>query len=197
MFVTYPCADDKIMNVAVFHKTREHHRDADDWNSPAKVEDTLATLEEGFHPAWSAIAKNADDMRCFTVSKRGTLNRMHNGKAVLIGDSSDPQLPSHAHGRSKASRPAQHLNSCSATSTLLILWKRGWRCSTSFVCHVHTPLSCSQTPCSTSMRVPQIWSSAFASTTKDYCYRPRLSSSVKMSETFSSRMMPSRRRRRL
>lgn len=41
MYVTYPCRDDRVMNIAVFHPTKPHQVDAEDWNSPTTIEDVL------------------------------------------------------------------------------------------------------------------------------------------------------------
>ncbi|KAK5129000.1 hypothetical protein LTR85_000333 [Meristemomyces frigidus] len=97
MFITYPCSNDQVMNFAVFHPTKPHQVDAEDWNSPATVEDVLEVLE-GFHPAWHAIAKEADAMKCYTVGHRDMIPRMTNGKAAIIGDAAHPMQPTHAQG---------------------------------------------------------------------------------------------------
>lgn len=99
LYMTYPCRDDKLMNFACIHSTKPHQVDAEDWNSPATVEDVLELLAD-FHPAFSALVKHADTMKCYTVGHRDTLPRMARGKALLIGDSAHPMLPTHAQGGS-------------------------------------------------------------------------------------------------
>ena len=98
MLVTYPCRSDEIMNVALFHTTRTDQRDKDDWNSPASVEDMLDQLKVGFHPAWSALFKQADSANCYTVNHRDPVPRMVRGKVALIGDAAHPMQPTHAQG---------------------------------------------------------------------------------------------------
>ncbi|KAK4548334.1 hypothetical protein LTR36_010204 [Oleoguttula mirabilis] len=97
MYITYPCRNGELMNIAVFHPTKPHQIDAEDWNSPATVEDVLEVLE-GFHPAWHAIAKHADTMHCYTVGHRGMIPCMTKGKAAIIGDAGHPMQPTHAQG---------------------------------------------------------------------------------------------------
>lgn len=62
MLVTYPCRNDEVMNVALFHTTREEQKDRHDWNSPATVEDALLELKD-FHPAWQGVIRHADFMK--------------------------------------------------------------------------------------------------------------------------------------
>jgi salicylate hydroxylase len=84
-FMTYPCRHDKQMNFAVFHNTKPHQVDAEDWNSPATVEDCMEVVEH-FHPSWKAIVTHAENMVCYTVGRRDILPRFVNGKVVMIGE---------------------------------------------------------------------------------------------------------------
>ena len=97
-FMTYPCGNNEMMNVAVFHRTREDQQDAHDWNSQACVDDVLLQIREGFHPAWSALIKLADSVKLFNVSVRDPLPRYSRGKAVLIGDAAHAMQPTHGQG---------------------------------------------------------------------------------------------------
>lgn len=95
--VTYPCRADTVMNLAIFHTTRPHQRDANDWNSSAITEDVLAMLD-GFHPVWRAIVAKADNMKVYTLSHRPSISRMIRGKTLVIGDAAHPMMPTHAQG---------------------------------------------------------------------------------------------------
>lgn len=97
LYITYPCRDNDLMNFAVFHPTKPHQVDAEDWNSPATIEDVLEVLE-GFHPAWHAIAKHADTMNCYTIGHRDMISRMSKDKAAIIGDAAHPMQATHAQG---------------------------------------------------------------------------------------------------
>lgn len=95
--VTYTCRRDELLNVAIFHNMRPHEKDARDWNSGATVEDSLEVLE-GFHPAWNAIASNADFVKVYTVDHRAEVSTITRGHAVIIGDAAHPMMPTHAQG---------------------------------------------------------------------------------------------------
>ncbi|CZT25531.1 related to salicylate 1-monooxygenase [Ramularia collo-cygni] len=96
--MTYPCRNDKILNVAIFHDTRANHQDDQGWNSPATLEEVLEVLD-GLHPAWKAIVKHAGDgMKCFPIAQREALPRFNCGRAVVIGDAAHCMQPVHAQG---------------------------------------------------------------------------------------------------
>ena len=100
MVMTYPCAGDQIMNVAVFHTTRPGHEDDEGWSSPATKAEVLSVLQD-MHPIWSAIveaAESDDDFKCFPIKFRDTIPRYNNGRAILIGDAAHPFQPTHAQG---------------------------------------------------------------------------------------------------
>jgi salicylate hydroxylase len=48
-------------------------------------------------------------MKCFTVSRRDMVDRMHRGKAVSVGDSAHPMQPTHASGAAMALESAAAL----------------------------------------------------------------------------------------
>lgn len=85
LLVTYPCRSETEMNVAIFHSTRPHQADAEDWNSPATVQGAVDALE-GYHPAWRKLVGHAESIKCYTVGHRDVLPRMTRGRAVIIGD---------------------------------------------------------------------------------------------------------------
>lgn len=95
MVVTYPCRSNKVLNIAVFHRSRESDQEGDDWNAQADVED-VASWVANFHPFWKALVRSAgpNDWKCFPVSKRDPLQQVVRGKAVVIGDA--------AHGECRA-----------------------------------------------------------------------------------------------
>ncbi|KAK6413631.1 hypothetical protein LTR81_012424 [Elasticomyces elasticus] len=98
-FVTYPCRNDEVCNLAIFHDTKPHQANKEHWNSPATVDDALELLD-GCHPAWPALVRHADSMNCYVVGRRDVIPRMTNGKVVLIGDAAHPMQPTHAQGGS-------------------------------------------------------------------------------------------------
>lgn len=94
LWVCYPCRNNTVMNVAVFHPTREDQKDKLDWNSPASVKDVVDQLNKGgFHPAWEAFIRHADEMKCYTVGVRALPPTMAKGKVVAIGDAAHSMLP--------------------------------------------------------------------------------------------------------
>jgi len=95
--MTYPCRSGTEMNFACFHATKPHQHDAEDWNSPATVEDVLGVLD-GFHPVLKAVVKCADTMKCYVVGHSEPLPKFNNGKVVVIGDTAHPMQPTHAQG---------------------------------------------------------------------------------------------------
>jgi len=110
-FVSYPCRADKVLNVAVFHDTKPHQADAEDWNSPARIEDVLEVLE-GCHPVWAGIIRHAERVNCFTLGARDAASRMNSGNVVMVGDAAHHMQPTHAGGMSPPSlssaRPHSH-----------------------------------------------------------------------------------------
>ena len=93
MMATYPCRNDEIMNIAIFHSTKPRQADDGSWNAHATVADAIETLKEGFHPVWTAMLNHADEVKCYTVSHRDVIPRMNNGRAVVVGDAAHPMAP--------------------------------------------------------------------------------------------------------
>lgn len=92
MIMMYPCANDSIMNIAVFHTTRPGHEHDEGWTSPATKADVLSVLQD-VHPFWRAIveaAESDDDFKCFPIKLRAPIPRYNNGRAILIGDAAHP-----------------------------------------------------------------------------------------------------------
>ena len=106
--IAYPCRSDKLMNVAVFDRPREDKIEKDDWNSPASVEDALEPIED-FNENFKDLVRCADNMKAFSLSERDPLPRYMNGRAVLIGDSAHPMLPTLAGGGSTSLEDAATL----------------------------------------------------------------------------------------
>ncbi|EMF16641.1 FAD/NAD(P)-binding domain-containing protein, partial [Sphaerulina musiva SO2202] len=100
MIMMYPCANDSIMNIAVFHTTRPGHEHDEGWTSPATKADVLSVLQD-VHPFWRAIveaAESDDDFKCFPIKLRAPIPRYNNGRAILIGDAAHPFQPTYAQG---------------------------------------------------------------------------------------------------
>jgi len=98
MCITYPCRGGDILNLAIFHRSKEDKAASkDDWNSPATVQDAVDVLT-GMHPAWTALTKCADYMKFFSLYTRDPAPTMTCGKAVVIGDAAHPMMPTHAQG---------------------------------------------------------------------------------------------------
>jgi len=97
--VTYPCRSETLLNWAVLHDTKEKDESADDknWNNSATPEEVLETLE-CFHPAWRELCTKIEKPKYFKVMYHEPLERICRGKAVLIGDSAHPMLPTHGQG---------------------------------------------------------------------------------------------------
>jgi salicylate hydroxylase len=106
--IAYPCRSGKLMNVAVFDRPRGNRIEKDDWNSPASVEDALEPIED-FNESFKALVRCADSMKAFSLSEREPLSRYVNGRAVLIGDSAHPMLPTLAGGGSTSLEDATTL----------------------------------------------------------------------------------------
>jgi salicylate hydroxylase len=108
LFLSYPCRDNTVLNVALFHETIKHQEDTNDWNSHASVEDALGILAD-FHPVWRSIVGKADFMNVYTVRHGIDCPRLVKGKAIVIGDAAHPMLPSYAQGGAMALEDAASL----------------------------------------------------------------------------------------
>jgi salicylate hydroxylase len=97
--IAYPCRSGTLMNVAVFDRPREDRVERDDWNSPAAIEDALQPIDD-FNESFKVLVRCADNMKAFSLSERDPLPKYINGRAVLIGDSAHPMLPTLAGGGS-------------------------------------------------------------------------------------------------
>lgn len=100
MVVTYPCRDNKILNVLAVSRSLATHGTSEqeiikDWNYPATHED-LEKVLDGFHPHVKKAFLKAPEVKVYTQMKRQPLNRMTKGKTVLIGDACHPMLLTHA-----------------------------------------------------------------------------------------------------
>ncbi|KAI5360879.1 putative apoptosis regulator, Bcl-2 protein, BH4 [Septoria linicola] len=99
--IAYPCRRDTLMNIAIFHRMQPEERRLSDWDSPTTIDQALSGLE-GFHPAFRAMVRCAEDMRVYTVLQRDPLPNYVNGRVVMIGDAAHPMLPALAGGGSTA-----------------------------------------------------------------------------------------------
>lgn len=108
LLFTYPCRDNQVLNLVLFHNTNKHQEDADDWNSEASVEDALKVLER-YHPVWHSLISKADVMKVYTVGYRAECPRLVRGKAIVIGDAAHPMLPTYAQGGAMALEDAASL----------------------------------------------------------------------------------------
>ncbi|KAF2100650.1 FAD/NAD(P)-binding domain-containing protein [Rhizodiscina lignyota] len=110
-FVTYPCRDDKLMNIAIFHPTRPHLKSAEGkllcWSAPATLEDVDDVISD-FHPVWRAIASKADSYNVYRVEHRNEVNQMVNGRACIIGDAAHAMMPSKAPSEAARFSVAKH-----------------------------------------------------------------------------------------
>jgi len=109
--VTYPCRNDTLMNFAMFHKTLPSHNRRDsafDWNAGADLEDAKRLVED-WHPAWKALTAMADGLKVYSVAHRPEIDKMHNGKTIIVGDAAHPMMPTHAQGGSMAIEDAAAL----------------------------------------------------------------------------------------
>ena len=113
MVVTYPCRDNKILNVLAVCRSLATHGTSEqeiikDWNYPASHED-LEKVLDGFHPHVKKAFLKAPEVKVYTQMKRQPLNRMTKGKVVLIGDACHPMLLTHAQGVSSSIEDAAAL----------------------------------------------------------------------------------------
>lgn len=97
--VTYPCRNGELMNIAVFHPTREHLKDAREWSHPATKEDVLEVMK-GWPDVWRNIINAADDdgIKVYRVEQRESISTLVNGKTILVGDAAHGMLPTYAQG---------------------------------------------------------------------------------------------------
>ncbi|KAI0145397.1 hypothetical protein GGR57DRAFT_494578 [Xylariaceae sp. FL1272] len=78
--VTYPCRNNKTLNIVLRHTTQPRDKNKEDWNSPASVEDVLELLKN-HNPLLTEIIKKATDI-----------------KIHKLGDAAHTMLPTHAQG---------------------------------------------------------------------------------------------------
>ncbi|QIW99745.1 hypothetical protein AMS68_005263 [Peltaster fructicola] len=108
LLFTYECRLNEWLNVAIIgHQSAN----VDDWNAPVSMDDVLSVLQDGFNPAWSAIAKCAgpNEWKGFPISSRDPLDRLYKDKVVLVGDAGHAMLPTHAQGATMALEDAAAL----------------------------------------------------------------------------------------
>jgi salicylate hydroxylase len=113
MVVTYPCRDNKILNVLAVCRSLATHGTSEqevikDWNYPATHED-LEKVLDGFHPTVKKAFLKAPEVKVYTQMKRAPLKKMTRGKTVLIGDACHPMLLTHAQGVSSSIEDAAAL----------------------------------------------------------------------------------------
>lgn len=101
--MTYPCRGGQLLNFAVLHVTKTQDKDKDDqaWNLPATLDDVLDCLKSK-DPVWTEMAKLSPDVKFFRIMTHAPVKTMVKGKAVLIGDSAHPMLPTHGQGSAMA-----------------------------------------------------------------------------------------------
>ncbi|WZH45921.1 Salicylate 1-monooxygenase [Fusarium acuminatum] len=95
--VTYPCRDQKMLNVAFRHKTKPDNEHAEDWNTDTNIDDVVAMVER-FHPALPKLFKLTSSLSVHKVFRREPLDTFTRGRAVIIGDAAHPMQPTHAQG---------------------------------------------------------------------------------------------------
>jgi salicylate hydroxylase len=113
MVVTYPCRDNKILNVLAVCRSLATHGTSEeeiikDWNYPATHVD-LEKVLDGFHPHVKKAFLKAPEVKVYTQMKRQPLSKMTKGKTVLIGDACHPMLLTHAQGVSSSIEDAAAL----------------------------------------------------------------------------------------
>lgn len=92
--VTYPCRDQKMLNVAFMHKTKPSNEHAEDWNTDTNIDDVIAMVER-FHPALPKLFKLTSSLSVHKVFRREPLDTFTRGRAVIIGDAAHPMQPHH------------------------------------------------------------------------------------------------------
>ncbi|KAH6949308.1 hypothetical protein DER45DRAFT_581078 [Fusarium avenaceum] len=95
--VTYPCRDQKMLNVAFMHKTKPNNEHAEDWNTDTNIDDVIAMVER-FHPSLPKLFKLTSSLSVHKVFRREPLDTFTRGMAVIIGDAAHPMQPHHAQG---------------------------------------------------------------------------------------------------
>jgi salicylate hydroxylase len=111
--ITYPCRDSTLLNSAVIHPDNMSNAtltelEGDNWHNTATQEDVISCLE-GMHPTWSKVCEMTEEVKVFTVMTHEPLQNVVRGKAVLIGDSAHPMLPTHGQGTAQAIEDAAAL----------------------------------------------------------------------------------------
>ncbi|KAF4440932.1 hypothetical protein F53441_12151 [Fusarium austroafricanum] len=92
--VTYPCRDQKMLNVAFRHKTKTNNKHADDWNTDTNIEDLIAMVER-FNPLLPKLFGLTSSVSVHKVFRREPLETYTSGRAVIIGDAAHPIQPTH------------------------------------------------------------------------------------------------------
>ncbi|KAF2107134.1 hypothetical protein BDV96DRAFT_305823 [Lophiotrema nucula] len=95
--VTYPCRDQKLLNVAIFHDTRPDEQFKDGWQSDTTIEKVLETLD-GCHDMVRHIPQTAEMIKVYTVTQRPPSTTIYRGRILCIGDTTHHMLPTHAQG---------------------------------------------------------------------------------------------------
>ncbi|KAM0237819.1 hypothetical protein ACHAP5_008888 [Fusarium lateritium] len=95
--VTYPCRDEKMLNVAFRHQTKADNEHAEDWNTDTNIDDVVAMVQR-FHPALPKLFKLTSNLSVHKIFRREPLDTYTRGKAVIIGDAAHPMQPTHAQG---------------------------------------------------------------------------------------------------
>lgn len=95
--ITYPCRDNKVLNVALLCPTEDSRKNADDWHSPASIEDLLERAKDS-HPMVKVLLSKAPEVKCYNLKVRDPLSTLFRGKLVLAGDAAHPMTPTHAQG---------------------------------------------------------------------------------------------------
>jgi 2-polyprenyl-6-methoxyphenol hydroxylase-like FAD-dependent oxidoreductase len=92
--VTYPCRDQKMLNVAFRHETKPDNEHADDWNTDTNIDDVVAMVER-FHPSLPKLFKLTSSLSVHKIFRREPLDTYTRGRAVIIGDAAHPMQPTH------------------------------------------------------------------------------------------------------
>ncbi|KAF2270187.1 FAD/NAD(P)-binding domain-containing protein [Lojkania enalia] len=106
--VTYPCRDEEMLNIAIFHDTRPEEWQKEGWQSDTTLEKVLDVLE-GCHDILKYLPTTADSIKVYTVTQRPPSTRIFNGRTLCIGDTVHFMLPSHAQGGCSAIEDAAAL----------------------------------------------------------------------------------------
>ncbi|KAM0319450.1 hypothetical protein ACHAPQ_010319 [Fusarium lateritium] len=94
--VTYPCRDQKMLNVAFRHQTKADNEHAEDWNTDTNIDDVVAMVER-FHPALPKLFKLTSSLSVHKIFRREPLDTYTRGRAVIIGDAAHPMQPTHGY----------------------------------------------------------------------------------------------------